>query len=235
MGSVTRVFNCSVDTELLTGLRLAKVSLKRGELVVLPTDTVYGIGCDAFNAEAVANLLATKGRGPQSPPPVLIANQATMHALPERVPSVAVDLAEKFWPGALTLIFHARKTLDWNLGETKGTVALRIPDQTVTLALLEEVGPLAVSSANLTGQPAATSAASAEGYFDDKVAIYLDAGESPGAVASTILDLTDLQDGVDESGSPTVTGVIRVVREGGVPLAAIRKLAKGVKVLKAAD
>jgi len=232
---VTRVFNCSVDTELLTGLRLAKVSLKRGELVELPTDTVYGIGCDAFNAEAVAHLLATKGRGPQSPPPVLIANQATMHALAERVPSVAVDLAEKFWPGALTMIFHARKTLDWNLGETKGTVALRIPDQTVTLALLEEVGPLAVSSANLTGQPASTSAASAEGYFDDKVAIYLDAGESPGAVASTILDLTDLQDGVDESGSPIVTGVIRVVREGGVPLAAIRKLAKGVKVLKAAD
>ncbi len=227
-----RIYDCSVETDLLTGVRISKVSLQRGELVVLPTDTVYGIGCDAFSATAVAELLATKGRGPQSPPPVLIANQATLHALAEEVPQVALDLAEKFWPGALTMIFHARKTLNWNLGETKGTVALRIPDQTVTLALLEEVGPLAVSSANLTGQPAATSVKQAANYFGDKVSVYLNAGESAGSVASTILDLTDVEDGFDDAGNSVTTGVIRVVREGAIKLAAIRKICKDIKVEK---
>lgn len=225
-----RIYDCSVDTDLLTGVRIAKVSLQRGELVVLPTDTVYGIGCDAFSATAVAELLSTKGRGPQSPPPVLIANQATLYALAEEVPQVAVALAEKFWPGALTMIFHARKTLDWNLGETKGTVALRIPDQSVTLALLEEVGPLAVSSANLTGQPAAINVKQASDYFGDKVAVYLNAGETADSVPSTILDLTDVQDEFDSAGEIQTRGAIRVVREGAISLAAIRKVAKGVKV-----
>ena len=225
-----RIYDCSVDTDLLTGVRISKIALHRGELVVMPTDTVYGIGCDAFSPTAVAELLATKGRGPQSPPPVLIANKATLYALAEEVPQVAEELAEKFWPGALTLILHARKTLNWNLGETKGTVALRIPNQKVTLALLEDVGPLAVSSANLTGQSAAVTVKEASEYFGDKVAVYLDAGKSGGSVASTILDLTDLDYGFDDAGVATTKGVIRAVRVGAISLAAIRKVTKEIKV-----
>ena len=225
-----RIYDCSVDTELLTGVRIAKVSLQRGELIVLPTDTVYGIGCDAFSADAVAELLATKGRGPQSPPPVLIPNQATLQALAEKVPQIALVLAEKFWPGALTMIFHARKTLDWNLGETRGTVALRIPNQAITLALLEEVGPLAVSSANLTGQSAATSTKQAADYFGDKVSVYLNAGDSSGSLASTILDLTDVRDELGADGSLQTSGIIRVVREGAISVKTIQKVTKDIKL-----
>ena len=220
-----RMYDCSIDTDLLTGMRLAKVSLGRHELVVLPTDTVYGLGCDAFSAKGVAALLAAKGRDRQSPPPVLIGNLETMAALAEHVPDVARRLAETFWPGALTMILPARPSLDWDLGETKGTVALRMPDHKIALALLQEVGPLAVSSANLTGEPAAVTCAQAEGYLGAKVQVYLDGGPSPKGEASTILDLTSIQEGVDAAGNPTVSGQIRVVRTGALSIDRLRSVA----------
>ena len=216
-----RIFDCSVDAELLAGTRQAKAALAKNHLVVLPTDTVYGIAADAFSRKGVAALLAAKGRGRQSPPPVLIPKLATMDALAEHVPQVARRLAEEFWPGALTMIFKAQLSLQWDLGETKGTVALRMPDHQIALHLLEEVGPLAVSSANLTGQPAATNAQQAFDYLGESVDVYLDAGESPKGEASTILDLTDLAETYVD-GKVETTGKIRVVRAGALSLAAIR-------------
>jgi tRNA threonylcarbamoyl adenosine modification protein (Sua5/YciO/YrdC/YwlC family) len=188
-------------------MRLAKVALQRGELVVLPTDTVYGIAANAFDASAVAALLAVKGRGRQSPPPVLIPSAATVAGLATDVPEAAHKLAEAFWPGALTMILHAQPSLHWDLGETKGTVALRVPDHKIALALLEETGPLAVSSANLTGEPAATECQQAADHLGKAVAVYLDAGQSPKGEASTILDLT----GLSAEG-----GKIRIVRQGAL-------------------
>ncbi len=216
-----RIFDCSVDAELLAGTRQAKAALAKNHLVVLPTDTVYGIAADAFSRKGVAALLAAKGRGRQSPPPVLIPKLATMDALAEHVPQVARRLAEAFWPGALTMIFKAQLSLQWDLGETKGTVALRMPDHQIALHLLEEVGPLAVSSANLTGHPAATNAQQAFDYLGESVDVYLDAGESPKGEASTILDLTDLAETFVD-GKVETTGKIRVVRAGALSLAAIR-------------
>lgn len=204
-------FNAAVTTELLEGMRQAKQTIGRAGLVVLPTDTVYGIGADAFSAFAVNKLLETKGRGRQSPPPVLIPSLDTLRALTDNPPSIAFKLAEKFWPGALTLILRAQPSLSWDLGETKGTVALRIPDNDIALALLKEVGPLAVSSANLTGEPAAENVESAESYFGDKVSVYLDGGKSPSAKPSTILDLTD-------------PGFVKVVRVGKLSVAQIKKV-----------
>jgi L-threonylcarbamoyladenylate synthase len=220
----TRIYDCSLDTDLLTGMRLAKVSLGRNELVVLPTDTVYGIGCDAFSAKGVEALLAAKGRGPQSPPPVLIPNLNTLRALAEDVPDVAMRLAETFWPGALTMILRAQPSLNWNLGETKGTVALRMPDHKIALALLEEVGPMAVSSANLTGQPAATTCHQAEAYLGQNVQVYLDGGTSPKGEASTILDLTGITDSYVD-GKLVTTGQIRLVRAGALSAEKIRTIA----------
>lgn len=211
-----RLFDCSVDTDLLTGMRLAKLALQREQLVVLPTDTVYGIAADAFSATAVANLLAAKGRDRQSPPPVLISKAATMSALAESVPSVATKLAQVFWPGALTMILRAQPSLQWDLGETKGTVALRVPDHKIAIALLEETGPLAVSSANLTGQPAATTCEQAAEYLGKSVETYLDAGPSPKGESSTILDLTGIHESVDPDGNPVVSGKIRLVRLGAL-------------------
>jgi L-threonylcarbamoyladenylate synthase len=220
-----RIYDCSLDTDLLTGMRLAKVSLGHNELVVFPTDTVYGIASDAFSAESVRALLAAKGRGPQSPPPVLIGTVQTMQALAEDVPDVANRLAATFWPGALTMILKSQSSLTWDLGETKGTVALRMPDHKIALALLQETGPLAVSSANLTGQPAATTCQQAEQYLGESVAVYLDGGNSPKGEASTIIDLTDVVDSYDSDGKITTTGKIKIVRRGALSAEKIRSIA----------
>ena len=219
-----RIFDCSVDTELLTGMRLAKVALGRTELVVLPTDTVYGIAANAFSPEAVQALLDAKGRGRQSPPPVLVTGLNQARALVDSIPDAAIKLAETFWPGALTMIFKAQPSIDWDLGETRGTVALRVPDHKIALALIEETGPLAVSSANLTGQPAAITCQQAFDYLQESVAVYLDSGSSPKGEASTILDMTNLVDSYDSGGNLTTTGSVKVIRRGALSEAKIRSV-----------
>lgn len=219
-----KIFDCSVDTDLLTGMRLAKVALGRTELAVIPTDTVYGIAANAFSPEAVQALLDAKGRGRQSPPPVLVSGLSQARALVEVLPEAAIALAETFWPGALTMIFKSQPSLTWDLGETKGTVAIRVPDHKITLALIEETGPLAVSSANLTGQPAATTCQQAFDYLKDSVAVYLDAGNSPKGEASTILDMTAIQDSYDADGKHSVTGTVKIIRQGALSEAKIRSV-----------
>ncbi|MGN8246672.1 L-threonylcarbamoyladenylate synthase [Cellulomonas soli] len=186
-------------------------ALSRGELVVLPTDTVYGIGADAFAPTAVQALLDAKGRGRQMPPPVLIPDVRTLDGLATHVPEGARALAEAFWPGGLTLILDAQPSLAWDLGETHGTVALRMPDHPAALALLRRTGPLAVSSANLTGRAAAVSATDAYEQLAASVAVYLDAGDAPGQVASTIVDATG--------------EVLRLVRAGAITLERLREVA----------
>lgn len=211
---MAEVFDCSDGAQLLEGTRLARQAIGRGELAVIPTDTVYGVAADAFSPAAVEKLLAAKGRGRQSPPPVLIPNVGTLAALAAEAGDSLHTLAEQFWPGALTIITRANPSLDWDLGETGGTVALRIPNNALARELLQETGPLAVSSANKTGLPAAGTAAEAEAMLGDSVAVYLEAGEARGE-ASTIIDATQL----DAGGS----GIVRVVRAGGVSLEALRQ------------
>ena len=214
------IYDCSDDTELLTGMRLARSAIGRGELIVIPTDTVYGVAADAFQPKAVARLMAAKGRGRQSPPPVLIPGIPTLDALAETVPDEVRALVAAFWPGGLTVILPARSSLNWDLGETNGTVALRMPSNRVALELLAETGPLAVSSANLTGVPAAMTAAEAEAMLGDSVAVYLEDGRAgsdyptaDAATGSTIVDATGLA---------LPDGKLRIVRHGVVSDDAIR-------------
>jgi tRNA threonylcarbamoyl adenosine modification protein (Sua5/YciO/YrdC/YwlC family) len=183
-------FDCTVVAERSAGLTAAAAALGKGELVVLPTDTVYGLAADAFTPDAVAALLAAKGRGRQMPPPVLVGSRRAAFALVEDVSSSASDLIDEFWPGGLTLVFRSSRSLAWDLGDTKGTVAVRMPLHPVALDLLKETGPQAVSSANLSGSPPATTAAEAEKQLGDAVSVYLDGGPCPGDVASTIVDVT---------------------------------------------
>ncbi len=227
-GDMAPIYDCSVDSELLTGMRLARSAIGRGELVVLPTDTVYGVAADAFNPKAVAKLLKAKGRGRQSPPPVLIPGIPTLDALAESVPDEVRALVAAFWPGGLTVILPAQSSLVWDLGETRGTVALRMPNNRVALEILSETGPLAVSSANLTGEPAAMTAIDAEGMLGESVAVYLDGGragadyardaaedsEAP-PLASTIVDATGLI---------LPEGKLRIVRRGVISDEAIREI-----------
>ncbi len=161
-----------------------------GRCIVLPTDTVYGIGADAFSGEAVQKLLDAKERGKDMPPPVLVAEPSMLRALTSDVPKDAAALAKKFWPGALTLILKAQKTLHLKVGETDGTVAVRVPDHDAARALLRATGPLAVSSANISGQPAPTTCDGARAALGDHVAIYLDGGTLGGQGVSTIVDFS---------------------------------------------
>lgn len=183
--------DCTQATTWGPAIDEAVHAVGRGDLVVLPTDTVYGIGADAFVPEAVAALLAAKGRGRQMPPPVLVPDARTVDGLCTDVPDGARQLLEAFWPGALTLILRAQPSLAWDLGETRGTVAVRMPDHPAALALLRRTGPLAVSSANRTGRPAALTVADAEEQLGAAVRVYLDGGPVTGGVASTIVDATN--------------------------------------------
>lgn len=189
-------------------------AIARGELVVLPTDTVYGIGADAFSPPAVGRVLAAKGRGRHMPPPVLVGHERTLDGLATDVSADVRALVEAFWPGGLTVICRAQPSLAWDLGETRGTVALRMPDHDVALALLRRTGPLAVSSANRTGAPAASSVQEAVEQLGGAVAVYLDGGPAPGGVASTIVDATG--------------PLLRVVREGAVATDELRAVVPGV-------
>jgi L-threonylcarbamoyladenylate synthase len=190
MTGVSERFPAVFAEDLDTAVDAAARAITRGELVVIPTDTVYGIGADAFDPVAVKALLAAKGRGREMPPPVLIASAATLDALTVRVPDWARGLTEAFWPGALTLVCHQQSSLQWDLGETRGTVAVRVPDHEVAVAVLERTGPLAVSSANRTGMPAATDADAAEEMLGHAVSVVVDSGPTPAADPSTIVDAT---------------------------------------------
>jgi L-threonylcarbamoyladenylate synthase len=187
---MSRYFDCADAVQRARGIEAAVASVRRGELVVLPTDTVYGLGADAFSPAAVAALLRAKGRGRDMPVPVLVGTVETLDGIATRLSSEARDLVAAFWPGALTVVCHQQPSLAWDLGETRGTVAVRMPQHPVAVELLSTVGPMAVSSANLSGHPPAVTAAEAQAQLGDAVAVYLDAGPCGDSVPSTIVDLT---------------------------------------------
>ena len=207
---MTQRFTTADPTEREAGIANAALAVQRGQLVVLPTDTVYGVGADAFSPAAVRRLLEAKGRGRDMPPPVLVSAPTTLDALAVGVPAYARALVEQLWPGPLTIVCRQQASLQWDLGETRGTVAVRMPDHEVALELLARTGPLAVSSANKSGMPAATDADAAEDMLGDSVEVLLDGGVSPGGEASTIVDVTG------ETG--------RVLRLGAIPLARLNEV-----------
>jgi L-threonylcarbamoyladenylate synthase len=187
------VIDCTSEEGMAEGIAAAAEAVRRGEVVVLPTDTVYGVGVDAFDADAVAAVLTAKGRGHGMPLPVLIPNPETVDGLATNIPAYARRLIDAFWPGPLTLVLHSQGSLMWDLGETNGTVALRMPKNDVALGLLTEVGPMAVSSANISGQPPATTILDAATQLGSAVSVYLDSGpsaEGSASTASTIVDCT---------------------------------------------
>ncbi|MEU2347623.1 L-threonylcarbamoyladenylate synthase [Modestobacter sp. NPDC049651] len=184
------VFDCSDPDQRAQGIEAATSALGRGELALIPTDTVYGVAADAFTPAAVSRLLAAKNRGRSMPVPVLIGEASTLAGLVVSVPPVAHRLAEAFWPGGLTLVVEHAPSLAWDLGDAEGTVAVRLPDDDVARDLLRRTGPLAVSSANRSGRPAAADAAEAVAQLGDRAAVVLDAGRRTGNVPSTIVDCT---------------------------------------------
>jgi L-threonylcarbamoyladenylate synthase len=208
---VPALFDCSDPDARPTGLAAAARAVRGGDLVVLPTDTVYGLGCDAFSATAVRLLLAAKRRGPDMPVPVLVGSWSTIDGLVLGVPRSARDLIEAFWPGGLSLVLPHAPSLAWDLGSTKGTVMLRMPLHPVALELLRDVGPMAVSSANVSGSAPATTANEAQNQLGDSVTVYLDGGPSGEPVASTIVDLTGDEPRILRAGAVSAAEVAEVL------------------------
>ena len=208
------VYDLNNPARRMEGFAEAKMALGRSGLIVMPTDTVYGLATDAFDPTGVRRLLRAKGRGRAMPTPVLIGSADTLRALATKLTEEIRALAAEFWPGGLTLICRQQPSLRWDLGDSRSTVALRMPDHPDAIDLLSDNGPLAVSSANLTGHPAATTIAEARDMLRDSVDVYLDAGATPGNIASTIVDCTD--------------DVLRVVRIGVVGVEALRAVVPGL-------
>jgi L-threonylcarbamoyladenylate synthase len=200
---MSEVFDCSTESQRAAGIAAAINAAKSGRLVVLPTDTVYGIGVDAFDNVAVAALLSAKRRGRDMPVPVLVGSWSTIDGLVYSVPHAARELIEAFWPGALSLVVPQAPSLQWDLGDARGTVMLRMPLHPIALEVLRDVGPMAVSSANVSGQPPAVTAEDARSQLGDLVAVYLDAGPSAQQAASTIVDLTGAAPRILRSGPIT--------------------------------
>jgi tRNA threonylcarbamoyl adenosine modification protein (Sua5/YciO/YrdC/YwlC family) len=211
---VSYVFDCADPLVRPSALAAAAAAVRSGQLVVLPTDTVYGLGADAFDATAVADLLAAKGRGRDMPLPVLVGSWDTIDGLVTVVSDTARRLIEAFWPGGLTIVVQHAPSLSWDLGDARGTVAIRMPQHPVALELLADTGPMAVSSANISGQPAALTADDARTQLGDTVEVYLDGGPSMVGIASTIVDIT--------------AEVPRILRAGAVSADALREVVPNI-------
>lgn len=207
---MSTVFDCAEPASRAAGLTAARSALRAGKLVVLPTDTLYGIGCDAFDSNAVNSLLRAKGRGRDMPVPVLIGSWNTIDGLVFSVSQQARDLTRAFWPGALSLVVQQAPSLAWDLGDANGTVMLRMPLHPVAIELLRENGPMAVSSANISGRAPATTMAEAKEQLGSSVSVYLDGGLCAAGQASTIVDISQ--------------GAPRILREGAVSAEAISKV-----------
>jgi tRNA threonylcarbamoyl adenosine modification protein (Sua5/YciO/YrdC/YwlC family) len=207
---VSTVYDCTVPDQRTSGLAAATGALRSSRLVVFPTDTVYGIGCDAFDADGVSALFAAKGRGRDMPLSVLVGSWDTVHGLVRAVPRSAQDMIEAFWPGGLSIVLPQASSLAWDLGDTRGTVSVRMPLHPVALEMLREVGPIAQSSANRSGHPPATTVGEARDQLAESVEVYLDGGPAGAAVPSTIVDLT--------GGTP------RMLREGAVTRSAVTEV-----------
>lgn len=207
---MSTVYDCALPERRRAGLAAAASTVRAGQLVVLPTDTVYGVGCDAFSSTAVRALLSAKGRGRDMPVPVLVGSWSTVDGLVLGVPARARALIEAFWPGGLSLVLPHAPSLSWDLGDTRGTVMLRMPLHPVALELLRDVGPMAVSSANRSGLPPATTADAAREQLADRVGVFLDGGPSSES-ASTIVDLTAEDPVVLREGAVSIDEVGKVL------------------------
>ncbi len=216
---MTQRFDCSDDTQRRDGLEAAATAIRAGQLVILPTDTVYGIAADAFTPRAITGLLAAKGRGRAMPVPVLIADTDTLEGVSVNLSSAARLLTRACWPGGLTVIVEHPPTLAWDLGDAQGTVGVRVPDDDMARDLLRETGPLGVSSANRSGRPPARTADEAIEQLGDLVAVVLDDGPRLSGEPSTIVDCT--------SDPP------RVLRVGAVPESRLHYLVPSLRTVAA--
>lgn len=199
------LYDCRTTADRDRGVSAAIEAVKSGELVVMPTDTVYGIGADAFTPHAITALHHARSVTNQVPPPVLVGSRHTLDGLVYALPKAARELADAFWPGALTLYVEHSPSLQWDMGNTGGKIAVRMPLHPVALEVLRGVGPMAVTTANKVGRSAPATAEEAREQLEYSVRVYLEAGAAADTSPSTIVDVT--------------SAVPRVLRTGAIPFA----------------
>jgi len=187
-------------------------AIGRGELVVFPTDTVYGVGCDAYSPQSLHDIYVAKGRPEQKAIPLLLAGPEALADVAAELGAAAKALATSFWPGALTLVVRRAPSLPAQLG-SGDTIAVRVPDHDGLRSLIAACGgALAATSANRSGEPDALDVWQAAGYLGDSVALYVDGGPSPGGRPSTVVDCSA------ES--------LQILREGAISVQRIRDVAE---------
>ena len=204
-------FDCGSDSGRESGIARAVAAVTAGELVVLPTDAVYGLGCDAFSPTAVSSLAAARGSARTQPPPVFIPSVRTLDGIATGVGPHARELVQAFWPGPLTLLCAAQPSLQWDLGDTFGTVSVRMPLHPIALQVLQQIGPMAVTAAGPSGRPAPTACDVARDLFGDAVSVYLDAGPLRGDARSTIVDVRGERPRVLRAGAIGLDALLAVV------------------------
>jgi L-threonylcarbamoyladenylate synthase len=203
-----------MKTEILSAqdpgtLAQALAVLDKGGLVAFPTDTVYGVGALAFNGMAVGSIYTAKDRPVEKAIPVLIGETADLAKVTLEVPGVAVRLAARFWPGPLTLVVPRHPDLPETVSASP-TVGVRVPDHSVARALLLAAGPMAVTSANLSGQPSPSSAQEVFAQLGGRIALIIDGGKTPGGVPSTVVDCSEPEPLILRAG-PILEDEIRAV------------------------
>lgn len=207
MAVMSQRYDCSDRQDRATGIAAATSAIRRGALVVLPTDSAYAVACDAFRTSATAALREAKGRAADTALPVLIAAPNVVDALTYGLPQIARDLAAALWPGPLTLIAAQQPSLAWDVDGSK-SVGVRMPLHPLALELLAATGPLAATGANYAAMPVPLTCDDAQRQLGDAVAVYLDAGPLHGDRASAVVDVT--------------TTPPQLLRAGSVPLDHLR-------------
>ncbi len=202
----------SLKKDRTAAIDRASETLRAGGLIVAPTDTIYGLLADGFKPWAIARVFDLKNRPRSMPLPILVSRPKQAWALCGSVPPEALRLALAFWPGALTMVLPENPELDWTLGERNGTIALRMPARDDLLEIIARTGPVAGTSANITGQPTPRTARDVQKVFGDQVSLYLDGGPSKEETGSTIVDLSGEE--------------LQVLREGPISAAQVREAAQ---------
>jgi L-threonylcarbamoyladenylate synthase len=187
-------------------LSQAIASLKSGDVIVFPTETVYGLGADALNPAAVERVFQLKGRNPDTPIPIIVADQAMLKDLVEEIPPIARELMEQFWPGPLTLVLPAAQGMPKQLLNRTRGVGVRISSEPIATQLVRELGhPLTATSANPSGRPAAATTEQAQNYFASEIEIFIDGGKLPSKIGSSVVEVSDDR--------------IKIIRQGEISVA----------------
>lgn len=206
-----RIVDANDDRDV--AVAVAAQALRDGHLAVLPTDTVYGVAADAFNTTGTRRIFGAKRRSRRFPLPVLVRRPKQLLGLCPAVPVTAESLMSAYWPGPLTIVVPVDPDLEWDIGDNRGTVAVRMPMDDLVLDVIRAVGPLAVTSANISGSPAATTATDALDQLGDLVEVYVDEGVRSDTSPSTIVDVS--------------RGAPQVLREGPLPTDDVLAVARG--------